>query len=63
MKTTEFGEPGTVSGTYRFDEHLGRWILFIDCVDWMLVNDSFIFDSKQQMVEFVNKKYNVNFNF
>ena len=63
MKTTEFGKPETVSGTYEFNERLNKWVLIIDCVSWMLVNDSFRFESKEEMEKFVNEKYNVNFKF
>lgn len=63
MKTTEFGESGTVSGNYGFNERFNKWQVNIDCVEWMLTDDSFRFDTKEEMEKFVNEKYNVNFKF
>ena len=63
MKTKEFGESGTVSGNYRFNENYNEWQVNIDCVEWMLTDDSYRFDTKEEMEKFINEKYNVNFKF
>ncbi len=64
MKTLkEFGESGTVSGKYVFNENLKKYVLTIDCVEWMLCYDTYSFETVEEMEKFINNKYNVNFKF
>jgi hypothetical protein len=59
----EFGEPGTVSGNYVFNENMQKYVLTIDCVEWTLCNEIYSFETIEEMESFINDKYNENFKF
>lgn len=63
MKKIEFGTSEKVSGVYFFNEKFNKYQINIDCVNWMLVYESYRFDSLLEAQNFINSKYNVNYTF
>ena len=61
MTTIEFGEPGTLSGTYFFNETCNKHQITIDCIEWDLCHNSHRFDKKDQVATFLKEQYNFDF--